>query len=410
MMKAGWGAADMTPPVGVELAGYGYYLERRATHVRDPLFARAVAFECDGLRYAIVCCDVLGLSASLVSTVLAHLRDRHGVPKERAMIVSIHTHTGPALKYHEGCGEVDPGYAESAARPIQAACDRAFSNLAVVTGLRGGCAPLAEPFAYNRTSPDGPVDGLVRAFRIDRVCANPIAIASYACHPVTRGRISGISADYPGQVCTLLAKCGLLPLYLNGLCGDIDPAPCPKEARDARCEAFARAIVDGFTAALRPLPVTVRGGRLDWTLRLLPVTREDITQTARGAVARATDPGAQRVARTWEGEMLARFDALPKAEALSIAYLRLGGVPIVALPFEGFVRTGELIRAALRDPRALVLGCAEELLGYLPTDDDIDRGAYAALESSFLYKRLPPMAGEAERLGREVGRMLTEQR
>ena len=52
---------------------------------------------------------------------------------------------------------------------------------------------------------------------------------------------------------------------------------------------------------------------------------------------------------------------------------------------------------------ALVLGCAEELLGYLPTKDDISRGTYAALESTFLYKRLPVVPGEAERLGEEMG-------
>ena len=34
---------------------------------------------------------------------------------------------------------------------------------------------------------------------------------------------------------------------------------------------------------------------------------------------------------------------------------------------------------------------------------DIARGTYAALESTFLYKRLPVVPGEAERLGEEIG-------
>jgi hypothetical protein len=55
-----------------------------------------------------------------------------------------------------------------------------------------------------------------------------------------------------------------------------------------------------------------------------------------------------------------------------------------------------------------MLGCGEELLGYLPTRDDIAREAYAALESTFLYKRLPVVPGEAERLGEETGRRLRE--
>lgn len=28
-MRAGFGKAELTPPLGVELAGYGYYLQRR---------------------------------------------------------------------------------------------------------------------------------------------------------------------------------------------------------------------------------------------------------------------------------------------------------------------------------------------------------------------------------------------
>jgi len=282
------------------------------------------------------------------------------------------------------------------------ACDFAFSDLADVTSLHGGYAPLSGRFAYNRANPDGPVDPLVRAFLIERSNASPIAVASYACHPVVRGRSDGISADYPGQVCAQLAQRGMRPIYLNGLCGDIDPMP------SIHCMGFAQAIVESFDSALHPVPMTVVGERLKCTLRTPPITREEIHRIAEGALSRAASFGAQKVAQIWEGEMLVAFEMLPSEERLSIACLWLGGIPIVALPFEGFTQTGELIRARLGDPRAMTLGCAEELLGYLPTLDEIERKAYAALESSFLYKRLPPMAGEAERLGHLVGRMISE--
>jgi len=90
-------------------------------------------------------------------------------------------------------------------------------------------------------------------------------------------------------------------------------------------------------------------------------------------------------------------------EDIVVKYLLLGGVPVLALPFEGFTQIGMDIRRISGREDALVLGCAEELLGYLPTRDDISRGTYAALESTFLYKRLPVVPGEAERLGEETG-------
>ncbi|MDR0928990.1 MAG: hypothetical protein LBM74_04670, partial [Oscillospiraceae bacterium] len=88
---------------------------------------------------------------------------------------------------------------------------------------------------------------------------------------------------------------------------------------------------------------------------------------------------------------------------IRIAWAKLGDLTLVALPFETYTETADRIRKALSGRPVMVLGCAEELLGYLPTREDIARGSYAALESTFLYKRLPALPGEAERLGEETG-------
>lgn len=402
-MKAGLGKAEMTPPLGVELAGYGYYLQRRATRVDDPLWARALALEDEGERYVVISCDVLGLNTQVVAQVREHLIMHLRVPADHFTLVSIHTHTGPALKYHEGCGEVDADYLATAAAPIIAACGQALASLAEVTALYNICTELKEAYAYNRAREDGPVDRLVRGFRIERSGFPSIAVVSYACHPVARGRSTGISADYPGQVCRLLEDEGLLPLYLNGVCGDIDPISVPEEARPAQLEAFAQTIVSAYHEKANPCSLTVKGSHIPWTLRLTPVRQSEIRETAAQAAAKAADEGARRVALTWEREMLEKLGTLAAQEAIYISCLCLGGVCIAALPFEAFTQTGMQIRKRLRDARTLVLGCAEELLGYLPTRDDIARGAYAALESTFLYKRLPPLPGEAERLGEELG-------
>jgi hypothetical protein len=45
--RAGFAKTPITPPLGTELAGYGVYLERRASEVHDDLFARTLALEDD---------------------------------------------------------------------------------------------------------------------------------------------------------------------------------------------------------------------------------------------------------------------------------------------------------------------------------------------------------------------------
>lgn len=405
-MRAGYGKTEITPPLGVELAGYGYYLKRRATRVDDPLFVRAVALEDRGRTYVVVSCDILGLNRGIVGRVRAALLDKHAIPPSHVLIVSIHTHTAAPAIAHEGCGEVCPEYVETLPGAILAACEDALSDMRRVTSLRFSMGRLDGQYAYNRAAEDGPVDDCARGFLLSRSERAPIALISYACHPVCRGRSTGVSADYPGRVCRMAEEKGVLPVYLNGLCGDIDPLTCED---GARIDAFAAAILSALTDEIE-LPIRVFGGEVADEIRLLPVSREDIESAAERAASRPDAiPGADRVARAWEREMLSKFDDLPSREPISVHYLVLGGVPVAALPFEGFCAIGHKIRDVLGDTRALTLGCADELLGYLPTRDDIARGAYAALESTFLYHRLPVLPGEAERLGRELGARLKEE-
>ena len=402
-MRAGFGKSELTPPMGVELAGYGYYLGRCAQSVRDPLYARAVLIEDGSERALIICCDLLGLSRGVCADVFAYAASL-GIPQERVIIVSIHTHTGPTIKYHEGCGFVSDAYVETVAPRICRAIDAACADLDEVTSLDFVFEPFEGNHIYNRTIKNGPVDRCVRGFTFRRKARSPIAAVSAACHGVFRGRVTAVSADFAGEICRILDAQGMQTIYLNGLCGDIDPT----KQNDALLGSFAALVSDLFQRKSRPLPMTLFGETFPFTLQLIPVTTDDIREAANRAVAAAggEDIPAARVARTWEKEMLEKFASLEVQEDITAKLLLLGGVPILALPFEGFTQIGMDVRRLCGREDALVLGCAEELLGYLPTKDDISRGTYAALESTFLYKRLPVIPGEAERLGMEMGAAL----
>ncbi|MBQ8159262.1 MAG: hypothetical protein IJ083_00810 [Clostridia bacterium] len=409
-MQAGFGKAEITPPLGLELAGYGYYLKRRARTVEDPLFARAVYLRDGDKQCLIVSCDLLGLSRQVVEAVKA------GVGSVPVIIVSIHTHTGPAIKYHEGCGEVDGAYVETLPGRILKACREAMEDAGNVLRLEGVFGQMREAYVYNRACDAGPVDLCVRGFSILREGGVPIQIVSAASHAVCRGKSTGISADFPGEVVRLLETGGCHAIYLNGLCGDIDPVIQKESWQDTEEETGARrtflhdmaaSIAESFCQGQREiLPHSMETLALPFSLRLMPVTREEIRESAGRAAARDPGSGAARVADIWAAEMMEKYDSLRFREEISIPVLLLGGRVILALPFEGFTAIGEKIRAGLHMAEAMALGCGEEMLGYLPTRDDIARGAYAALESTYLYKRLPVMPGEAERLGEEIARAL----
>ena len=69
MLKIGFGRADITPRVGVELCGFGPFLQRRSVAVRDRLWARAAAFEAGGRRAVLVSCDLIGVTEAITAAV-----------------------------------------------------------------------------------------------------------------------------------------------------------------------------------------------------------------------------------------------------------------------------------------------------------------------------------------------------
>ena len=407
-MHAGFGKIEITPPLGVELAGYGYYLGRRAERVEDPLFVRAAALEENGETFLIVSCDCLGLSREIVGAVEAGLSQAAGIPADHVMIVSIHTHTGPAMKYHGGCGQVDEAYTAGVADKILSACHLALADKKIVEQLCFVCQPLEKPIAYNRAFAGNPVDGKARFFVLRRQGGLPMVLSSYACHAVCQGNVRFISADYPGRVCALLDGAPALSMYLNGACGDIDPIRCNMEERPKRLKEFAETVAAALEKGeANALPPTVSGGEIKASLRLAPLSREDIHALADRANQRETEPpGGGRVARAWEEEMIRNYEPDRREEAFCARYVALGGVPIIALPFETYTLTGMLIRQETGDERGLVLGCAGEMMGYLPTMDDYGRHSYASQDAFFLYRRIPTLPGEAERLGHEIGQKL----
>ena len=64
-MRIGFAKRDVTPRVGVELCGFGPFLCRKSTAVRDRLWARAMAIEHGGQRMVLVACDLAGVTLAI---------------------------------------------------------------------------------------------------------------------------------------------------------------------------------------------------------------------------------------------------------------------------------------------------------------------------------------------------------
>ena len=68
-MRVGVAAVDITPPLGIPMAGY--YHARGADGVLDPLYSKAMVIESDGERVALVALDIIGITRAITDQARA---------------------------------------------------------------------------------------------------------------------------------------------------------------------------------------------------------------------------------------------------------------------------------------------------------------------------------------------------
>ncbi len=82
--QAGCARERITPPLGVQLAGY--FHERLAKSVYDDLYARAVVIESAGVRIALVSCDLISMTEEVSKAAKQLIETETGIPTDHIMI------------------------------------------------------------------------------------------------------------------------------------------------------------------------------------------------------------------------------------------------------------------------------------------------------------------------------------
>jgi len=92
---AGAAQVDITPGLGAHLCGY--FNDRRATDILDPLHAKAIALSDGETTLGFVICDLIVVPTEVVDAAKAMVKERTGIGPESILIAGTHTHTGPAI-------------------------------------------------------------------------------------------------------------------------------------------------------------------------------------------------------------------------------------------------------------------------------------------------------------------------
>ncbi len=420
VFRAGGFAADITPqqfPLNMP----GGFSANQAESAHDPLHARALVLDDGKTSVALVVVDNLGLSPELILEAKQLASEKTGIPVEKMMISSTHTHSAPS----SGGGK--EGSPEGAYR------QRLFDGLveAIVKALDArrpaavGAAshPLPEE-VFNRrwflkpgkmtpnpfgkmdevrmnpgTNPDtidrpaAPTDPDFLVLSIQDEKRQPIALyASYALHYVGATPRGQVSADYFGEFARLLPSRlrgdeTMVAMLANGASGDINNIPFtvtrpPRETFE-QVRIVAQKAADAAWFAHRKITTHEKNPKLGMVerqveLRYRRPSDEDIAEAKKvlGVTVKEEIDALPRLAQHYAARVLAAAERAEETITVPVQAIRVGDLAICGLPFEVLVEIGLELREKSPFGQTMVIGLANGRHGYLPNPKQHALGGY----------------------------------
>jgi hypothetical protein len=413
-LRAGAARVDITPPLGLP-PGAWRLRSGLADGVQEPMLAQALVLDDGTSRIGVISTDLLWVTRDLTDRTRQRVTALTGIPPEAVLVSASHNHSAPTLLDPAGLRalvEADgyDAYRRTLPERLAGAVYGALRRLQ--PAAIGGDVGRAPGLTVNRVHRERPVDDSVTIVRVDDGQGQPLAVlVGFACHGTCVGGETLLwNADFPHALRATVEAShpGVECLFLQGCAGDVapldywfgNPAPTPHgfPARDRVGGGVGREVErvlpsirtrSDVRIAARSEVVALRRRELPWSVAEIGAAEARLGAVKEPVFGEAWPPGlhtvnsAQRFpalyqqgALTMYRGMLAEADRPLRAEVQALA---VGDVGLVGMPFELFDGPGQVVRAAGPFGTTLVLGYANDYLGYLPPTDDFDLVAHVPL-------------------------------
>jgi hypothetical protein len=406
--RAGAYVVDISPtqfPVIVN----AMFTERSASAVVDPLFAKALVLDDGRTRIALCVVDSCMVPRDLIDRAKELAARRTGIPLNRMMVSSTHTHSAPSAM---GClgSRADTNYAGSLPAKIADAITGAAGRLEPAKvawtavddwdhtfnrrWIRRPDKILTDPFGQPTVranmhpgyqspeviGPSGPVDPTLTFLAVAAMNGRPLAVfANYSQHYYGSPLLS---SDYYGRFSahlanTLRADSNFVAIMSQGTSGDqmwMDYGAAPREiGYDAYASAIATRVSEAY-------------GRLQWRNSALLgmgerklVLRYRVPDEARLTWARRITealgvklPMSHAEIYAWEAIYLHQR----QQTELKLQALRIGDLGITAIPNEVYALTGLKLKKQSPFSLTMNVSLANGAEGYIPPPEQHKLGGY----------------------------------
>jgi neutral ceramidase len=419
---AGCTTLDITPPLGVCLAGH--FNTRHASGLHDPLTAQALVLGHGEARVALVGADLIAVSAEMTAAVRERVRAATGLPPDHLMLWATHTHAGPSLVAGDG-GARDEAYCDLLVSRLAGAVIAAANRMrpASLRGAWGSEDRIALNRRYRlkdgsvRTNPgvgnpdiarvDGPSDPTVGALFVDTDDGLSAVLVNFGCHLDVLGNGNILfSADYPYYLRRALRSVyggRVVVAFANGPCGNLNHINVFANRRQGGYD-LARMMgmmLAGEVLKIEPGAQSLSGDAVWGRSHTLDLPRRPYTETettefqATLADDRVSDIAYAKVRARTHLALSQRGDTSTPVE---VQALRLGDLALLGIPAEYFVEYGLELRQRSPLPHTFVVELANDCLGYVPTPQAFDEGGYEGTSARFTRDAGPLLAEAALRL------------
>jgi hypothetical protein len=400
--RAGVAAIDITPPLGLWMGGYAARTQP-ARGIAQPLHAKALALaDAAGRRAVVVTVDVLGLTDAAVQHVAGAVREQYGLPRERLLLCSSHTHCGPIIRDQLAVAyDLTPSQWDD----VRASTRRIEGQIVDVVGRALGAMQPARlrlshgtaGFAANRRTaiaPDGPVDHAVPVLAVERRDGSLAAVLfGYACHNTTLpASFVSYHGDYAGVAKAELERRhpGATALFIQGCGADANPSPrgtldLVERHGHELADAVDRVIGGGADLA-GPLKAAFATVSLDYA----PAPDADAWRRKLSDA----NPHVRSHARMML-DVIARDGHTVTVEPAPLHVLRLGSLPIVALSGEVVIDYAMAVKRKYGGG-TWVAAYTDSVFGYVPSARVLREGGYEGGDAMLYFGRPGPFADSVE--------------
>jgi len=433
VFQAGVAGANITPPLGVPLTGFGGR-KGPAEDVHDDLQAKALVLDDGTTKLALITADVLGWDFDLVERIRTLVQQRTGIPDLHVMLNASHTHSGPATISLRGLGERDETYCDVTVRKIVGAVIMAMRSR---QPARLGIGREPVQIGFNRRektpqgemilgrNPAGPVAPWVDILRLDTADGRPLAcFFSHAAHPVTQRGLT-ITRDYCGYAVDFVerAKEGVQALFAQGCGGNVncDCSDLSWAGTERLGTILGAAVVKGWEMIETTDQVVLDAAveTIELPLQNPPSVEEAEAllqeQEKRLQQAQADDRLNEYQLQFYGGLVewaqdylrLAQEGEKERTQKFEIQAFVLNRTAIVAYPGEMFVEYQLFADAHSPFEHTIALGYSNGCIGYVPTAAAYPLGGYE-VETAYRYYGTLMLQPDCERLIQEATLQLLE--